>query len=109
MDYVKIGSRIRNKRKEIGLSQEKLSEFANLSPSFLSGIELGRKPGAFDTYLRIAKVLNVSLDYLTQDVIPAARANVDHEELIKNFDKLSYKQQRYVLEALQKFCDFVNN
>lgn len=109
MDYVKIGNRIRSKRMELGLSQEKLSEFSNISPSFMSGIELGNKSGAFDTYLRIAKVLNVSLDYLTQDVIPAARENVDHQELIKTFDKLSYKQQRYVLEALKNFCEFVNN
>ncbi len=108
MDYQKIGNRIKLLRKEIGLTQEKLSELADISPGFMSAIESGRKPGAFDTYLRIAKALNTTLDYLTQDVLPKAKENIDHETLIKYFDSLSYKQQRYVLEALHNFCDFVN-
>lgn len=45
MDYQKIGNRIKLLRKEIGLTQEKLSELADISPGFMSAIESGRKPG----------------------------------------------------------------
>lgn len=108
MDYKAMGARIKKLRKDQGLTQEKLAELVDISLGFLSTIEAGTKPGGFDTYVRIANALNTTLDYLSQDIITKSGENHDHQELIKYFDSLSYKQQRYVLDFIKKFCDFTN-
>lgn len=41
LDYVEIGKRIEIKRKEQKLTQEKLSEIIDVSPSYISEIERG--------------------------------------------------------------------
>ena len=53
------GENIRKIRQEKGLSQESLSEKAEISPGFLSEIENHKKTGTFDTFAKIADALNV--------------------------------------------------
>lgn len=54
--YIKNIKKFRNERE---LSQDKLSEMANISSSFLSDIENGKKWGSFETLVSIAGALNV--------------------------------------------------
>jgi DNA-binding XRE family transcriptional regulator len=49
-----------------GHSIRGLAETAGVSPSYLSEIEAGKKPGSFDAMRRIAVVLEVPLDLLTR-------------------------------------------
>lgn len=41
------------------MSQDRLSELADISPSFLSDIENGKKFGSFETFAKIANALDV--------------------------------------------------
>ncbi len=45
-----------------GLTREALAAAAAVSPSYLTEIETGRKPGSFDALAKIAKALSISLD-----------------------------------------------
>ena len=62
-----IGERIKEERTSRGLSLYKLSQLSNVSKTYLSEIESGKKanPSA-DVLLRIASALNVSLPYLIE-------------------------------------------
>jgi ribosome-binding protein aMBF1 (putative translation factor) len=51
-------------REHRGFSLHALAETAGLSPSDLSDIESGKKPGSIDAMERIAGALGVSLDLL---------------------------------------------
>lgn len=53
------GENIRRIRQSKGLSQDTLSEKAEISPGFLSEIENHRKTGTFDTFAKIAEALGV--------------------------------------------------
>lgn len=64
LNYVEIGKRIKIKRKELKLTQEKLSEIIDVSPSYVSEIERGTSISSLATITKIAQTLNVSLDYL---------------------------------------------
>jgi len=44
------------------LTREALAAAAGVSPSYLTEIETGRKPGSFDALAKIAKALSISLD-----------------------------------------------
>jgi DNA-binding XRE family transcriptional regulator len=49
-----------------GLTLRGLAEAAGISPSYLSEIEAGKKPGSFDAMARIAASLRVPLDLLVR-------------------------------------------
>jgi transcriptional regulator with XRE-family HTH domain len=59
-----VGERIKTRRQELGWTQEELCKRANISPSFLSDLENGKRSVSAETLLGIARVLSLSLDYL---------------------------------------------
>lgn len=67
IDYRAIGNRIRAYRRERKLSQEFLSELADVTPAHFSHIERGNTKPSLPTLLRIANALGVSLDDLVCD------------------------------------------
>jgi transcriptional regulator with XRE-family HTH domain len=59
-----VGERIKQRRLEIGWTQDQLCTKAGLSKSFLSELENGKRNVSASNLLDIARTLNVSLDYL---------------------------------------------
>jgi len=57
----KVGQKIRNIRKKIEITQEKLAEKAGISVDFLSLIERGRNAPSLESLEKIAKALGVSV------------------------------------------------
>lgn len=98
MDYLKIANRIRQKRMELSLTQEQLAEKAGITLNFLGCIECGNKRGSFETYIKIANALDTTLDSLLQDLMPAAKDNVDRQELLHYFDKLSSADKSFIIK-----------
>lgn len=58
MDYRTL---IREKKKEKGLSQERLAKLVQVSQPFIAEIESGRKKPSVDVLMRICAVLDISL------------------------------------------------
>jgi len=58
------GQRIRDRRQELGWTQDTLAQKAGISKGFLSDLENGKRNVSADTLLGIARVLDLSLDYL---------------------------------------------
>ena len=73
MDLTLLGNRIRVAREKEGITQEELAERINISPSHISVIERGVKTVRIDTVVRIANELDVSADYLLQDLVKRSR------------------------------------
>lgn len=67
IDYCAIGNRIRKYRLERDLSQEAVSEQADLTPAHYSHIERGHTKPSLPTLIRIANVFDVSIDDLLCD------------------------------------------
>ena len=63
-----IGESIRKHRKEIGFSQEKLAEKADLHPVYISTIERGEQWISLHALLRVAKALGVRIRDLVADL-----------------------------------------
>lgn len=57
----KLGKRIKELRKQKGLTQEKLAEFINMEQNSISIIESGRNFPTLATLEKIANILNVNL------------------------------------------------
>ena len=64
-DYNKdIGKRIFNRRKEMGMSRKQLKESVGISEVYLGMIERGERGTSIAHMVKIAKALEVSMDYL---------------------------------------------
>lgn len=101
-----LGGRVRGCRDRLGWTQKELAETAEISVTFLSEVENGRRlPGA-EVLLRLANGLGASLDYLVRGIVnepPARRslvlpmelAEVAEEEgwsVRESSDLLAYRQ-----------------
>ena len=59
-----IGDRIRDRRLELGWTQDALAQKAGISKSFLSDLENGKRSVGAENLQGIALALNLSLDFL---------------------------------------------
>ena len=64
IDYIEIGKRIRTERRKQELTQEKLSELADISESFLGHVERGGRVLSVETLAKLANALGISVEYI---------------------------------------------
>lgn len=76
IDYLSIGKRIRANRHSSGITQEMLAEKISVSPPYISRIETGSASPSLQTLVDICNALDVTLDDLMQDNLPAAKKRI---------------------------------
>ena len=62
IDFSKVGARIRNARRSIGLTQEQAASRAFISSQYWSLLESGRVRASVNSYLQVAAVVGLTLD-----------------------------------------------
>ena len=67
MDYVALGARVKTKRLENNMTQEQLAEAVDISAVYVGQIERGDRHMTIDTLVKIANVLQVSIEELLRD------------------------------------------
>ena len=90
LNYTEIGKRIKQKRKEKNLTQEKLSEIIDVSPSYISEIERGTSICSLATLTNISNTLNTSLDYLVFGVT-TNNSSQTFSEILKSIPEKNHK------------------
>lgn len=64
-DYkIGMGKRMKNKRKELNLTQEQMSEMLDISTKHYSGVERGVAGLSIDNLIMVSDILGLNLDYL---------------------------------------------
>ncbi len=64
IDFKEIGKRIKIKRIDLKLTQEKLAEMTDLTETYIGAIERATSKCSIETLVKIAQSLNMNLDYL---------------------------------------------
>ena len=67
-ELIKLGDRIREYRKCLNLSQEKLAFICEFDRTYISLIERGKRNISYLNLLKLTKGLNVSISELTKDI-----------------------------------------
>ncbi|MBE5820179.1 MAG: helix-turn-helix transcriptional regulator [Clostridiales bacterium] len=104
VNYNKIGDKIRERRMFLKMTQEKLANEIDVSASFISDIENGRRKMSLETMIKISIVLKTSLDYFILDNINSVK--------IKN--EIKIEQLKNLLQPIDEkeqstFLDFTIN
>ncbi len=56
-----LGQNVRNRRSELGLTQERLADLAELDPTYISGIERGVRNPSVLSLLKVAEALETTI------------------------------------------------
>lgn len=81
-----FGQRVRKLRLERNLTQEQLSEAADISISFLGGIERGLKTPTIETVQKLANALNISVtQIMTFDLPSETDKDIQLNSLVNDF------------------------
>ena len=94
-----LGKRIKELRKNAGLTQEKLAEMIDIETSSLSGIESGRHFPSLPTLERIALNLNIELRTLF-DFNHLRTIESMKKEILENIDKMSDDKISFIYRFL---------
>lgn len=104
-DLVESGKRIKNLRKEKGLSQNALAETLGIHVKTVSKAERGIIGLSVDNLLIIADYFDTSLDYL----VKGTELELPNNKMIDIIEKMNSKQQEAaytILESILKFPKF---
>ncbi len=103
-DYKReMGKRLSAYRKELHLTQEKVSEMLDISLKHYSELERGITGISVDLLIDISKTLNVSLDYL----LIGDESNVTLSPMIQEkYNSFTPAQQRKIMEIMNIICTF---
>lgn len=63
LDIKTIGLKIKERRQELGITQEHIANALDVNPSHISNIECGRANPSLTALVKIANVLECSVDY----------------------------------------------
>ena len=98
-----IGKKIKLARSRTNYTQEKLAEKLSLSTRYISQLERGIAFGSATTIISVCKALNISSDFLFQDLIQSTNSKTINDlmsqSFVENYLKLN-NYNRIVLEAL---------
>lgn len=89
-NQVAFGNRLRETRKERGLTQEQLATMLNISTHHLGNIEAGRRGISIELLVELSSSLDVSLDIL---IVGTARPSSMVKELLKEMQVLLSRLQ----------------
>ena len=76
MDYKRLGTRIREERKRLNLTQAQLAEAIEVSDTYMGAIERGERSLTLDTLVRLVNRLGVTVDYLLADSVTDSDTNI---------------------------------
>lgn len=107
MNYHDIGKRIRSKRKELGMSQEKLSEMVEISVTHMSHIETGNTKLSLPVLVKVANALKVGADELLCDTLVSSKQIYNNEiaNLLEGCDNTQIRVITDVIKTAKQSLD----
>lgn len=98
----KIGERIGNQRRKLGLTQQDIYDKMEISQNHYSRIENGHVGISIEKLIQLSNILNISIDYILTGKTPGNKKS-DFEE---KYNDLSNKQKQFInqqIDCLKKY------
>ncbi|MFL8710801.1 helix-turn-helix domain-containing protein [Clostridioides sp. GD02377] len=103
-----LGERIRERRKELGITIEELAEKVGIGYNHLSNIERGRKIPSLETFIKIVNELDTTSDIILRNYVkyaePHYKTDIKNEitDGLENLDLDGLKTISEVVSVLKK-------
>lgn len=107
-ELYEVGSRIRERRIELNMTQTKLALLAGITAASLSYIENGQKEAKLNTLIEIEKALKVSLDYFQpSDLDQYAAIPKELEALLPKLKSKSPVERKKLIQMFSSMIDIM--
>lgn len=104
-ELVELGERIREKRKELGWTQERLAEEASVSLNTISRIEGGQTDMSIRVFVRIVRALEADANWILGEIDSGERKGKELERLISQIMRLEGKERAAVYEIMETMME----
>lgn len=61
---VEIGQRLRQRRQELGLTRERMSELADIGTGYYGQLEVGTSQMSIDTLIKLSQSMHLPMEYI---------------------------------------------
>ena len=111
VNYENVGNKIRERRNFLKVTQENLANDINVSASFISDIENGRRKMSLETMIKISNALKTSLDYFILDNVKDVKLknNIKYDELKNILGTVDEKKESVFLDFAINSAKFLSN
>lgn len=111
VNYENVGNKIRERRNFLKVTQENLANDINVSASFISDIENGRRKMSLETMIKISIALKTSLDYFILDNVKDVKIknNIKYDELKNILGTVDEKKESVFLDFAINSAKFLSN
>lgn len=108
MDYKRLGTRIREERLKLHLTQAALAEAIDISDTYMGAIERGERSLTLETLVRLVNRLGVSVDYMLSDSVSDNDSNI-MEQFKQIIDGRSLEQKQLAINLLRTMFSYFEN
>lgn len=111
VNYEDVGNKIRERRNFLKVTQENLANDINVSASFISDIENGKRKMSLETMIKISIALKTSLDYFVLDNVKDIKTknNIKFDELKNILETVDEKKESIFLDFAINSAKFLSN
>ncbi len=101
LNWVEIGNRLRQRRTQLGMTQQDICNKLDTLQTHYSRIETGKAGISIEMLLKICEILDVSTDYVLLGKI----SNSNESMLVQYYNKLTEKQKHYITQHIKLFYE----
>lgn len=98
--FITMGRRIRLRRKELGLTQNKLAELLEVSNNHLSAIENGREKPSLEKFVTLCELLKTTPDFLLLGNLHSCNVSQNISDNLRLCDAEDIKLAGQIVELL---------
>lgn len=95
-----LGKRIREERIRIGLTQEQVAEFIDVSTTYIGFIERGERSVTLEKLILLSECFHVSIDSLINETISSKENCNEKDQLLFLWDLASPEEQELILSIM---------
>ena len=104
LDFKTIGANIKKRRNNLGITQESIANALDVNPSHISNIECGRANPSLTVLVKIANILQCSVDvFISGEYTFDAENNLEQpldEMILEKLKKCSAEKKSRVLKMI---------
>ncbi len=104
-DLIELGNRIRDRRQELRLSQEKIAEKAGISVNTVSRIEGGQSAMSIEIFIKLVQILEVDANELLGENVTAMEEDGQCQKMLCRIQHLNRSEQMVVLQTMEALVD----
>ena len=105
IDYENLGTRMKELRIKMKLTQAEVAKALNVTPGYISNVENNRTAMSLRILIYYARLLNISLDSLIGKIDSEYRETALDREISQQLQKLDVPQKQKLLKTMKVWMD----